>query len=294
MTDSDDTVARRYRELSREEPRAALDEAILAASRRAVAKPSLSRRWAAPVSIAAVLVLAFGVTLEMQREVPGIESAVPEKPAPAFAPAAKISQPPIDSQSAAKAEPQAAATIEPRPAARVEPKSVAKMASPFAARVEPRSPALQSAEDRFVPAAPSEGAAPRRKSDAAPAAASASEAPAPQAPPAASANEERTTRAPAAATASQERASSPAFAPSPAASSPIPSTMRATAKLKAEADAASPAQQASADPERELERIAKLREEGRHADADKALEQFRRDHPGYRIAEAMWERVRPR
>lgn len=76
----------------------------------------------------------------------------------------------------------------------------------------------------------------------------------------------------------------------------MPSAMRATAKLKAEADAASPAQQANAvpTPERELERIAKLREEGRHADADKALEQFRRDHPGYRIAEAMWERVRPR
>jgi len=40
--------------------------------------------------------------------------------------------------------------------------------------------------------------------------------------------------------------------------------------------------------------ILKLREEGRHFDADKALEQFRRNHPGYRIAEAMWERVRPR
>ena len=114
MTDSDDTVARRYRELSREEPRAALDDAILAASRRAVAKPSLSRRWAAPVSIAAVLVLAFGVTLEMQREAPGIESAVPERPAAsALAPPAKIPQPPIDSKSTAKAESQVAETTEP-------------------------------------------------------------------------------------------------------------------------------------------------------------------------------------
>src|SRR5471032_2505319 len=117
MTDSDDTVARRYRELSREEPRSALDDAILAASRRAVAKPSLSRRWAAPVSIAAVLVLAFGVTLEMQREAPGIESAVPERPAP-FAPPAKTARPPIDSQSAAMAETQVAATVEPKPVAR--------------------------------------------------------------------------------------------------------------------------------------------------------------------------------
>src|SRR5476651_251516 len=118
MTDSDDTVARHYRELTREEPRTAIDTAILAASRRAVAKPSLSRRWAAPVSIAAVLVLAFGVTLEMQRETPGIESALPERAAPP----AKIAQPPIDSRSAAKAESQVAVTIEPPSGARVERK----------------------------------------------------------------------------------------------------------------------------------------------------------------------------
>src|ERR1700682_5573220 len=94
MTDSDDNLARRYRELSREEPRAALDEAILAASRRAVAKPSWSRRWAAPVSIAAVLVLAFGVTLEMQREEPGVESAPPlQRQAPLPAPFAPASPP---------------------------------------------------------------------------------------------------------------------------------------------------------------------------------------------------------
>jgi hypothetical protein len=350
MTDSDDTVARRYRELSREEPRAALDDAILAASRRAVAKPSLSRRWAAPVSIAAVLVLAFGVTLEMQREVPGIESAVPERPAPsAPTPPAKIAQPPVESKSLAIAETQVAATIEPASAAKAERKA-AKWASPFAHEVESPSPAPQSEKDRFVPAAP-EGAGLRRKSDSAPAAASPREVPAMPAPPADSANEARATRAPAAgpellrdaispttrdapatpqafgapvATAKSAapaapaptatavvaapppdapaaaapaapavRPSPPAFAPSPAASSSAPSAMRATAKLKAEG--ASSAQEAyAADPERELERIAKLREEGHPADADKALEQFRRDHPGYRIADAMWERVRPR
>lgn len=48
------------------------------------------------------------------------------------------------------------------------------------------------------------------------------------------------------------------------------------------------------DPQRELERIAGLRAEGRHADADRALEQFRRRHPDFRIPAAMWERVRPR
>ena len=48
------------------------------------------------------------------------------------------------------------------------------------------------------------------------------------------------------------------------------------------------------DPVRELERIGRLRGEGRHAEADRALEQFRRRHPDYRIPEAVWERVKPR
>jgi hypothetical protein len=53
-------------------------------------------------------------------------------------------------------------------------------------------------------------------------------------------------------------------------------------------------QAAPVEPSQELERIAKLREEGRHDDADKALEEFRRRHPGYRIPDAIWERVKPR
>jgi hypothetical protein len=53
-------------------------------------------------------------------------------------------------------------------------------------------------------------------------------------------------------------------------------------------------QAAPLDPAQELERIAKLREEGRHEDADKALDEFRRRHPSYRIPDAMWERVRAR
>src|ERR1043166_5204287 len=73
MNESGDKLDAAYCGLAREEPRAAVDDAILAASRRAVAK-SFSRRWAAPVSIAAVLVLAFGITLPMREESPGIES----------------------------------------------------------------------------------------------------------------------------------------------------------------------------------------------------------------------------
>ena len=67
----DERVSASYRALGREEPSAALDAAILAAARRR------GSRWGVPVSIAAVLVLAAGVTLRMQQEQPNPELAVP-------------------------------------------------------------------------------------------------------------------------------------------------------------------------------------------------------------------------
>ena len=284
MTDTDDNLARRYRELSREEPRAALDAAILAASRRAVAKPSWSRRWAAPVSIAAVLVLAFGVTLEMQREVPGIESAPPvqrREPAPA---------PSLPLPEQANVTPRDANVAPPK--ARTEAPQRKSVTAPTPLRVSPpESPGANAV------------APPLAKEERAPA-----ERPAPF--PAASAS--ATMSAP---PVTRVAPAAPAYAPAP---SPPASTAGALAtpteaatqsavqssaarmapRLKAEsADAIQPVQRAAISQtgiERELERIAKLREEGRDADADKALEQFRRDHPDYRIAEAMWQRVKPR
>ncbi|MEX0637159.1 MAG: hypothetical protein WD155_00300 [Burkholderiales bacterium] len=55
-------VSERYRALGREQPPPELDAAILAASRRR------RSRWVVPVSIAAVVVLAVGVTLRVQLE----------------------------------------------------------------------------------------------------------------------------------------------------------------------------------------------------------------------------------
>ena len=46
--------------------------------------------------------------------------------------------------------------------------------------------------------------------------------------------------------------------------------------------------------ERELARIAELRRESRHAEADEALKKFRAAHPDYQIPEAVWEQVKPR
>src|SRR5436190_15075614 len=108
MADSDDRLARRYRDLAREEPPAAVDAAILAAARASV-RPRVGNRWAGPVSIAAVLVLGIGVSLRMQIEQPGIETSVPtatppsEYSAPGGADVASSQAPARDAQPQAKA-----------------------------------------------------------------------------------------------------------------------------------------------------------------------------------------------
>src|SRR4051812_49842905 len=78
MSDPGDRIGDRYRELARETPPPAIDAAILAASRRAVgSRPGGARRWFAPVSAVAVLVLGIGIALRMQVEQPGIETSAP-------------------------------------------------------------------------------------------------------------------------------------------------------------------------------------------------------------------------
>jgi hypothetical protein len=77
-----------------------------------------------------------------------------------------------------------------------------------------------------------------------------------------------------------------------------PSGLAATREKREAADNVAPAAPAKAlaptDPATELERIARLRAEGRHEEADKALEAFNRAHPDYRIPDPVWQRVRPR
>jgi hypothetical protein len=84
----DARVSERYRALGREQPPPELDAAILAASRRR------HSRWVVPVSIAAVVVLAVGVTLRVQIEERrdaediALSPRVMQAPAPPAAPAA--------------------------------------------------------------------------------------------------------------------------------------------------------------------------------------------------------------
>jgi outer membrane biosynthesis protein TonB len=135
MNETGDKLNAAYRALAREEPGAAIDAAILAASRRALEKPSASRRWAAPVSIAAVLVLAFGVTLRMQQEKPGVES--PDV----------YSSPP----AAAKVVPSASAPSSPAPQMQ---DAAPQRALPDARPQKEKKVVVPAAKPDFVPAPP--------------------------------------------------------------------------------------------------------------------------------------------
>src|ERR687891_613876 len=112
----DPKMSRRYRELPREEPARDIDEAILAAARRAaetrpapLVAPTGRRRWYFPLAAAAVIVLAVAVTVHVERQHRDVEVAegpvaVPPPPEPlrdeqaaaAQAPAAPpaVAQPP--------------------------------------------------------------------------------------------------------------------------------------------------------------------------------------------------------
>lgn len=76
-----DPLSRRYREAAAEQPSAELDDAILAAARRAVdarpqaagitragARRNWASRWSAPLAAAAVVVLAVALTVLLERE----------------------------------------------------------------------------------------------------------------------------------------------------------------------------------------------------------------------------------
>lgn len=240
MTDHDDDVARRYRALPREEPPPALDAAILAHSRRAVAaRPGGLRRWSGPLSIAAVLVLAVGIVSRMQVEQPGIETS-----APASVP------PPPPAESRAEAAPQAKAEMaapqpapKPKAAARVEQR-VARDAEAPTAQPEPQSrgPAPQ--------AITIQGAAPP--------------------PPQPFRPDERVLNVQRAKVAASAAPAAPA----------AESVATDSAPLVVEES-----------PDATLERIVRLRAEARHDEADRALEQFRKRYPDYRIPEATLKRV---
>lgn len=262
----DDRVSAAYRELPGEGPPPALDAAIQAAARRAVgSKPAAGRRWQKPLSIAAVFMLAIAVTLQVERHKPVVEDGAPvsagsaEYPVPQqqAAPAGEVPPPPAS--PAPKAAPAQAPARAPSPVPAPAPSPLAKEA------FVPEPPMRAEPAPASAPPPPWVAAPP--PSFAAPAA-----------PPAPVAMD----RAASGATTDAMR-----VAPQAARRAKAELAREATTQEKKMAEAMET-------PERRLERIADLRAKGLHDEADRELEAFRRDLPGYRIGEEWLRKVERR
>ena len=255
-------VGDKYRELPTEGPPRALDDAILAAAREA--QRSWTRRHAVPLGLAAVLVLSVTVTLRIQYEQPGIEVPAPSSVAKDPAPA-EVGQ--ADARLKLKVE----AEIKPQ-----TPGRRAKVSTRDEARQDEPRPFVQPMQEQM-----------RERVAAAPALSPAKPAPEPAAPAFASRGEiQRGTEssvAGAVARQAEERTSRDAAA---AARAPQAGPVQALAKRAELASAPT--------PEQELERIAELRRLQKHEEADKALAEFRKRLPDYKIAAPMLERVERR
>jgi hypothetical protein len=212
------------------------------------------QRSYAPLATAAVLALAVAVTLHMQLEQPGIESPAPQAPPP----------PAVVKDTA----PEAAKEI---------PKIERKAKQPASAA----APGPVSPEPKPFATGKSAASAPARDDQALAAAGTASGELARQADQGSLRKETAEREAPML----QAAPAPPAAKPAPAA--PAAAAPRAAARSLRE-------QPVELAPDKELERIAELRRQERHEEADKALAEFRRRHPDYKISGAMLERLERR
>jgi len=255
----DPKISQRYRDVSGEEPSRELDQAILAAAHRSVDRPHAplvvpAGRHRWYYSLGAAAVLALAIAVTIHVERQQPDAELAEAPRPAAAP-----EPQQDRPSSAPTAPAAEPSRD--MAARKERRQVYTPERAPAAPAAPAPAAPASAESTQPSAgamADSQGA--RRDAEA-----KVREEQAKQ-------NVEAMKKERAAA----ESARAPAAAASRAAPAPMAS------------------QYAAVTPERELERIADLRRQGRDEEADKALAEFRKRYPDYQIPQAMLEKVERR
>lgn len=161
----DQKVSQAYRGLSAEEPPRHVDDVILAASRRAVSArpaplvaPTGRRRWYFPVAAAAVIVLAAGVALHVERDLPDPEVAVLMKRQVEEAPKEKkltdAPAPPVDAPAQRNQEMRPPAAVAQAPVQAPEraegSKTFAYAPDPPRAAAAPSVTQEQQAQDRVV------------------------------------------------------------------------------------------------------------------------------------------------
>lgn len=260
----DKDVSRRYRELGRDEPPASLDVRIRAEARSALethaaplVPPTGRRRWYFPVAAAAVIMLAVAVTSQVERE--QSTDAVVTTPQQMKAQSA-----PAEKQNVEEAKPQQPARkVAPLAKETERPSSAPAQTAPAAP--EPR-PFAQEPKDEVAADSRIGGAAAGRRED----------------------SFTRDNRA------RQERPASPPASPPAAAEREAQSSRsRADAAPEGRLKRGAPPLYTNT-PELWLKHIAELRTQGRHEEADKELEAFRKVYPGFAIPPAMLEKVEKR
>jgi len=80
------------------------------------------------------------------------------------------------------------------------------------------------------------------------------------------------------------------MSPAPGAAAPDARSQRLSKSASAESSLASAAAQS---PEAWLERVAQLRAQGRHKEAEESFAEFRRQHPDYVITPQMLQKIAP-
>jgi hypothetical protein len=265
---------------------------------------SAMRRWSVPLSLAAAVVLSVLVTLRVQHEDPDIALPTAQAPStPVQAPSTPVQAPSTPVQ--APEEKAAVARAEPMQQPSVTSQAItSKAAAPAMASqrkqaggTEPPKPA-SALPDAMREAPRDESRLPKFSPDPGPVVVERRADAAPAEPPVAASSAPAAARAPAA-------TPPPPVKPAPQGSLDMQAAgsrrapagiaqdqVRERAAKNEGAELAKRAEEVET-PERQLERIATLRREGKHAEADKLLADFKQRYPQYRIPEATLEKVLP-